>query len=67
MNTHIDLTDVPVNELLKTVEGKVMEQVLAANRYNQSKTAKALGISRGTLRTKLEEQFPGKYIGKKGE
>ena len=48
--------------LLKMVESVVIEKVLQECRYNQLKTAAALGISRAGLRTKLNEYFPDKYI-----
>ena len=49
--------DVDNNDILKTVEAAVIRLVLEECRYNQSKTALALNISRGTLRTKLQLYF----------
>lgn len=48
---------------LTLLEKMYIEYVHKLSRFNQSKTAKALGISRGSLRMKLEQYFPGQYIG----
>lgn len=42
------------NLVLAQVEKPMLEVVLQQMRYNQSKTAAVLGISRGTLRKKMK-------------
>jgi Fis family transcriptional regulator len=42
------------NLVLQQVEKPMLEVVLQQMRYNQSKTAAVLGISRGTLRKKMK-------------
>lgn len=54
-------------EILRETEAIVIKQVMEACQWNQSKTAKRLGISRGGLRLKLEDYFPGKYTTKRGK
>ena len=36
-------------------------------RYNQSRAAIVLGVSRGTLRTKLKRYFDDQYVGTRGK
>lgn len=50
---------------LTILEKTYIEYVHKLSRFNQSRTAKALGISRGSLRMKLDQYFPGQYIGSK--
>ncbi len=47
---------------LSYLEGKYIEHVYHLARHNQVKAAKMLGISRGTLRTKLKQYFGDTYI-----
>lgn len=47
---------------LELLESKYIEHVFKLVRFNQSKAAERLGISRGTLRTKLVTYFGDKYI-----
>lgn len=47
---------------LDFLEAEYIEHVLSLAKYNQSRAAKMLGISRGGLRMKMQEYFPGKYI-----
>lgn len=47
---------------LNICEEKVIEHVLKECRYNQSRTAKKLNLSRGCLRTKLKQYFGDKYF-----
>lgn len=66
----VDVTGWGFNEddqILETIEAITIEQVLQQCRWNQSKTARRLGISRGCLRAKLEQYWPGKYTTKRGE
>lgn len=48
-------------------EKDFFEYIMSKVRYNQSKAAQLLGISRGTLRTKLEKYHGTKFIGHRGE
>ena len=47
----------------QVVENEILEALMIGVRYNQSKAAKAYGVSRGTLRTLLKERFGSKYVG----
>jgi DNA-binding protein Fis len=51
-----------VGEGLKQLESAYIEFVHKLSRFNQSRTARSLGISRGCLRAKLKEYFGEKYI-----
>lgn len=48
---------------LAELEKSYIEHVYKLARYNQSKAAKWLGLSRGTFRKKLYQYFGDKYIG----
>lgn len=52
---------------LETIEPIVLQTVLEYARYNQSKAAKYLGLSRGTLRTRLGHYFGDAYVGKRSK
>lgn len=60
-----------VNDLyqyvLADVEAPLFRAVMEHCKYNQSRAAFLLGISRGTLRTKLRHYFDDKYVGTRGE
>lgn len=47
---------------LKQLEAEYIEYVLILAKYNQSKAAKMLGLSRGCVRMKLKEYFQDKYL-----
>lgn len=47
--------------VLEQIEAPLLDAVMQKAKYNQSRAAKILGLSRGTLRTKLNIYFPGKY------
>jgi DNA-binding protein Fis len=49
--------------VLEEVETPLFRAVMEHCKYNQSRASKILGISRGTLRTKLREYFDDKYVG----
>lgn len=49
--------------VVQQVEAPLIRTVMELMRYNQSKAARALGMSRGTLRTKLKEYFGDEFIG----
>ena len=49
--------------IMKRVEADLLEFAMMQTQYNQSKAAKSLGISRGSLRSKLKEYFGNQYIG----
>lgn len=47
---------------LQQLEKEYIEHVYKTSRYNQSKAAKNLGLSRGCLRMKLKEYFGDQYL-----
>lgn len=49
--------------VLEEVETPLLKAVMEHCKYNQSRAAIILGISRGTLRTKLRHYFDDKYVG----
>ena len=49
--------------VLEEIEGPLFRTVMELTRYNQSKAARVLGVSRGTLRTKLKRYFDDEFIG----
>ena len=51
------------NLIVEEVEAPLFRTVMEMTRYNQSKAARVLGVSRGTLRTKLKHYFDDEFIG----
>ncbi len=49
--------------VLEEVEIPLFKCVMEHCKYNQSRAALMLGVSRGTLRTKLRHYFDDKYVG----
>jgi DNA-binding protein Fis len=49
--------------VLEEVEAPLFKAVMEHCKYNQSRAALMLDISRGTLRTKLRHYFDDKYVG----
>ena len=49
-------------KIIDEVEAALLRSVLLFNKNNQSKAAKQLGLSRGTLRTKLRKHFGDTYV-----
>ncbi|OGV39000.1 MAG: Fis family transcriptional regulator [Legionellales bacterium RIFCSPHIGHO2_12_FULL_42_9] len=49
--------------VLEEIETPLFRAVMEYCKYNQSRAAIMLGISRGTLRTKLRRYFDDKYVG----
>lgn len=49
--------------LKQLVENEVLEALMTGYRDNQSRAAKAYGVSRGTFRVLLQERFGDKYVG----
>ena len=49
--------------IIEEVEAPLFRSVMELTRYNQSKAARVLGVSRGTLRTKLKYYFGDEFIG----
>ena len=49
--------------VMEEVEAPLFRAVMEFCKYNQSRAAALLGISRGTLRTKLRHYFDDKYVG----
>lgn len=52
--------------IIEEVEAPLFRTVMEMTRYNQSKAARVLGVSRGTLRTKLKHYFDDEFIGTRG-
>jgi len=52
--------------IVEEVEAPLFRTVMEMTRYNQSKAARVLGVSRGTLRTKLKRYFDDEFIGTRG-
>ncbi len=49
--------------VIEQIEPPLLQAVMERYKYNQSRAAKALGISRGTFRTLLIKYFDEKYCG----
>jgi len=49
--------------VLEEIEPPLFRTVMEMTRYNQSKAAHVLGVSRGTLRAKLKRYFDDEFIG----
>lgn len=49
--------------IIEEIEAPLFRTVMELTRYNQSKAARVLGVSRGTLRTKLKRYFDDEFIG----
>lgn len=49
-------------ETIQETEKHLFEATLSENQYNVSKTAKLLGISRGTLQHKLRSYFGNRFV-----
>ena len=49
--------------VLEEIETPLFRAVMEHCKYNQSRAAMMLGVSRGTLRTKLRRYFDDKYVG----
>lgn len=62
-NDPIDLYTFVIDE----VEAPLFKTVMEHCKYNQSRAAVMLGISRGTLRTKLRKHFDDQYVGTREE
>ncbi len=54
----LSINNVTIKDALKIAERDIYQQAIVACRYNQSKTARLLGVSRGTIRKKLKEYMP---------
>ncbi len=53
--------------VIEEVEAPLLKMVMERYRYNQSRAASVLGLSRGTLRCKLRHHFDDKYVGTRGD
>lgn len=49
--------------LMEQVEPALFKAVIERSKYNQSRAASMLGLSRGTLRKKLSKYFDNQYCG----
>ena len=61
-NADLNLYELVIEE----IEAPLFRTVMELTRYNQSKAARVLGVSRGTLRTKLKRYFDDEFIGTRG-
>jgi Fis family transcriptional regulator len=52
--------------VIEEIETPLFRAVMEHCKYNQSRAAVMLGVSRGTLRTKLRRYFDDKYVGSRG-
>jgi DNA-binding protein Fis len=57
---------VDVAKLKVKIENEILETLMESVRWNQSKGAKAYGVSRGTFRSILKDRFNDKYIAVNG-
>lgn len=57
---NIEIDD--LSTAFKKAERAIVLEALKAGRYKQSRAAELLGISRGTMRTKLIEHFGYTYV-----
>lgn len=53
--------------VLEQVEPALLEATIQREKYNQSRTAKTLGLSRGTTREMLKKYFGEKYCSIRGK
>ena len=64
---HIDSSDKNIIDLhqmvLEQIEPPLLKAVMERYKYNQSRAANALGISRGTFRKLLIKYFDDQYCG----
>lgn len=51
------------SDIVNEVEAAMYEGIMRYTKGNQSKAAKVLGVSRGTLRTKLMHYFSTTHVG----
>lgn len=49
--------------VMEEIEAPLLKAVIEHCKYNQCRAAILLGVSRGTLRTRLQYYFDDKYIG----
>lgn len=52
--------------VMDEIEAPLLKYILKHCRYNQSRAASMLGLSRGTLRTKLRRYFDNQYTSSRG-
>lgn len=53
--------------VIEQIEPPLLQATMEKEKYNQSRTAKTLGLSRGTTRAKLKKHFGDKYCGTNDE
>lgn len=72
INKHLEATDNKKIEnlyalVMEAIEPALFKAVLEHSRYNQSKAARHLGLSRGTFRTRLEAYFGDAYVSRRSK
>lgn len=53
--------------VIEQIEPPLLQAAMEREKYNQSRAAKTLGLSRGTTREKLKKHFGDKYCGTRDE
>ncbi len=61
-DAYIDFSVITYKEAKKALDKYYFQGTMKECKYNQSKAAKKLGISRGTFRNKLEQYFGSEYF-----
>lgn len=68
---HIEMAGNGVTDLhqlvIEQIEPPLLKAVMEKCKYNQSRAAKLLGISRGTFRSLLIKYFDSQYCGSRSE
>lgn len=54
--------DTKLSAGIKELEAKYLEYAYARCKYNQTRCARELGMSRGTFRSKLKQHFGDRYL-----
>jgi DNA-binding protein Fis len=58
---NLNLNEIPLADALARTEQQIYKFAIEHAKFNQSKAALLIGVSRGTMRYKLQEFFPGVY------
>ena len=67
MTTYVNIkVDSNSVNLINEAHKELYKAAIETCRYNQTKAAKVLGVSRGTLRYTLDKYYPGQYVNFKG-
>ncbi len=58
---NINLEQVPLDEAMERVERELYKHAMEAAKFNKSRAAALLGVSRGSFHHKLRLFYPGVY------